>query len=137
MILRTFSVKIDTFLLQKWQNNRWSREDLIHKTLYKTQTPILSFFIDSWNNLQELIFANHQLWKISWESIFANQHFRGSKGNLFSRIWPKFEKFSSCENFFPFFLQNHSRLGFIFDRITHHKSMIILLLIPFKWNALH
>ena len=33
--------------------------------------------------------------------------------------------------------ENHGRLGFIFHRIVYHKSMIILLLILFKWNSLH
>jgi len=43
MVLRTISVKINTFLLKKWQNSRWSREDLIQKTLYQTETQIFEF----------------------------------------------------------------------------------------------
>ena len=72
-------------------------------TLYQTETPIskVHHFLKI---LRELIVANHQFWKISWESIFLNQHYRRSDRNLILLIKPNFAKFakiSSRENFFP------------------------------------
>ena len=67
-------IKFIMFYLNKWQNSRCSREDLIQKTNLQ-----YSPFINSWKISRELIFANHQFWKISRELIFANRHFWGSK----------------------------------------------------------
>ena len=98
MVLRTFSEKINTFLLKKWQNNRCSREDLMKRHCVKHKLQY-SPFINSWKISRELIFVNHQFWKISRELFFANQHFRGSKKGIYFRIFGQNSR--NSQNFLP------------------------------------
>ena len=90
MVLRTISVKNNTFLLKQM-----AKLPIVCRRLQYSQ------FINSWKILRELIFANHILWQNSRKLIFANRNFRGSKKEFMFANLAKISEIFFLRKFLP------------------------------------